>query len=147
MMSLWKVLTRYRWFTSGLRGINATAVGVILLGGVNIRRTVLNTQSSQPNCVLSTCEYAGRTKLATYNFYMTKRCATQNRLYPRSGVIHFRLLPRHHLHSRVRVVLSYQDLATPRSLPVVSLVVMTISSSPYLLRHPFSPSASTSSSS
>jgi chromate transport protein ChrA len=29
MMGLWKVLRRYRWFVSGLRGINATAVGLI----------------------------------------------------------------------------------------------------------------------
>lgn len=29
MMGLWKVLRRYRWFVSGLRGVNATAVGLI----------------------------------------------------------------------------------------------------------------------
>ena len=29
MMGLWKELRRYRWFTSGLRGINATAIGLI----------------------------------------------------------------------------------------------------------------------
>lgn len=29
MMGLWKVLRKYRWFVSGLRGINATAVGLI----------------------------------------------------------------------------------------------------------------------
>ena len=29
MMGLWKVLRRHRWFVSGLRGINATAVGLI----------------------------------------------------------------------------------------------------------------------
>ncbi len=29
MMGLWKALRRYQWFVSGLRGINATAVGLI----------------------------------------------------------------------------------------------------------------------
>ena len=29
MMGLWKVLRKHRWFVSGLRGINATAVGLI----------------------------------------------------------------------------------------------------------------------
>ena len=36
MMGLWKVSRRYRWFTSGWRGINATAIGLIDGGGYRL---------------------------------------------------------------------------------------------------------------
>jgi chromate transport protein ChrA len=54
MMGLWKVLKRYRWFVSGLRGINATAVGLIYAAVYRLWQIRFLSQDFRPGTSLGT---------------------------------------------------------------------------------------------